>query len=135
MDLGIYDSISDDYKVVMFSLCGDREDVSYAETRIYSLRNNAWSEAVQRVGQRKVSPNLLSSLRETMPLSNGLFACGALHWLAWDKSVAAYILTFDLVAKEFGEILLPDYLQSYMREELYFLIDKNVRTLHPAGSF
>ncbi|GKV16258.1 hypothetical protein SLEP1_g26926 [Rubroshorea leprosula] len=117
-----YDSVNDDYKVVMIFLSNDLKVASpspscYAKTRIYSLRHNMWSETKRIcIGHpRKLCNQGLPADASV----NGVFARGALHWMTQRRpfplgkiSSSISILAFDVAAEAVQEIPLPEYLQN-----------------------
>ncbi|KAL8093162.1 F-box protein CPR1-like [Apium graveolens] len=88
-----YDHVNDDYKIVkVVDFCG-------LVVMVYSLRSNCWTQI------HKVPDNI-----EIYPKSRkGMFASGALHWLAAKKMPASsfIILGFDLGFERFNEIPSP----------------------------
>ncbi|GKV34466.1 hypothetical protein SLEP1_g42838 [Rubroshorea leprosula] len=110
-----FDSLNDDYKVVIFVRCKYGDDV-YAETRIYSLRHNAWSKSRRtEVNQRKLFP-LICSFNSSLDAPNGVVASSALHWLAGsyphnNTLSSSFILAFDLASEQFREMQLPDHVR------------------------
>lgn len=100
-----YDSVNDDYKVVIIvSSCEDEFNSSntYAESTIYSLRSNSWSE--------------IKSWDKDFPEgkdTDGVLVSGALNWLAMGRrrrdEETLLIIAFDLGTEdEFYQVSLPE---------------------------
>ncbi|KNA13200.1 hypothetical protein SOVF_118200, partial [Spinacia oleracea] len=91
-----HDSVSDDYKVVMISMCVD----------VYSVRNGTW----KRVDNSPYD----HTIGDCDP---GAFVDGSIHWIASKASDDSYvdsdvIATFDLGEEKFRELPFPSLVDS-----------------------
>ncbi|XP_004287379.1 PREDICTED: F-box protein At4g22390-like [Fragaria vesca subsp. vesca] len=107
-----YDAVGNDYKVVRLTTLFKKEnpcrpDIWPTSVEVYSLAKGIWST---------VSPPQCIVLHYS---AAQVFVNGALHWMAkhchWiDEMVHidSFILTFDVAAESFGEIMLPKGFES-----------------------
>lgn len=95
-----YDPINDDYKVVRIAQFGGVNGKSFeSEVKVYSLRRNSW----RRIGDM---PYCI-----LYPGVNGVFVCGALHWLVSqnaESNVANMIVALDLGVEDCREVPQPE---------------------------
>nr|GEV55675.1 hypothetical protein [Tanacetum cinerariifolium] len=113
-----YDSVSDDYKVVVFSMW----DKYWGNVFTYNLRTNTW----KHVGDSPYGTRYLSL--------EGVFLNGALHWIigtAYNLVITGnpykvVIATFSLADEKFGEVPAPD---SNMYGEVHILSDDHTNVV------
>ncbi|CAI9117823.1 OLC1v1019308C1 [Oldenlandia corymbosa var. corymbosa] len=94
-----YDELNDDYKVVCICVpSGHLQPV--IEARVYSLKHDRWN----RLEDCKVDDGSMDSFH---------YASGNVHWAARHRSdIFGKILSFDLANETFGEMKLPQVMNS-----------------------
>ncbi|KAF2306034.1 hypothetical protein GH714_009863 [Hevea brasiliensis] len=96
-----HDPVNDDYKVVRIAQFGGGNGKFFeSEVKVYSLRRNSW----RRIGDMPYCV--------LYPGANGVFACGALHWLVSqgpESNVANIIVALDLGVEDYREVPQPEF--------------------------
>ncbi|KAL3824598.1 hypothetical protein ACJIZ3_020627 [Penstemon smallii] len=102
-----YDSVTDDYKVVIIVKCYNQ---TWGETLVYSLKSNSW----RRV---KGCPYI--------PLywGPGVFANGVVHWFTGRYVKDRLIVAFDLATEDYYTLPLPSILSKPRRHSPNPLLD------------
>ncbi|KAI9162302.1 hypothetical protein LWI28_025938 [Acer negundo] len=100
-----YDSVHDDYKLVrvaQFSSVESESRYFESEVKVFSLVRNHW----KRIGDMNYVFHY--------PGTNGVFACGCLHWVVSrnvevkDK-VYNIVVALDLAVEDYKEVALPEF--------------------------
>ncbi|KAK8592229.1 hypothetical protein V6N13_062815 [Hibiscus sabdariffa] len=97
-----HDPVADDYNVVKIIQLerADDDKPLESEVKVCSLKRNRW---------RKIQDIPCVS---SFPSANGVFACGALHWVLAQKVdllVTNVIISLDLAAESYKEVPQPGY--------------------------
>ncbi|KNA14217.1 hypothetical protein SOVF_109580 [Spinacia oleracea] len=109
-----YDSVSDDYKVVMISMCVD----------VYSVRNGTWKRVENSPYDHMIGD-----------CEPGVFIDGNIHWIASKASDDSFVIaTFDLGKEKFRELPFPSLVDSEIKCTCNYFDDDEEEIEHLAFS-